>query len=114
MSKANMLNIKQAFINNFYQSVIDRGKGEFPAEPSDYQMTFDWAANTTLYNGRSVSQLFSEGQIIYNPYDHPYLYQLIGQGGAGGPPLPPNSSPDAAYGFVISDPDIGHVIEFTP
>lgn len=103
-SQANMINIKQAFINNFYYSVIDRGKKEFPAEPSDNQMTFNWANNTILYNGGTVSGLFSGGQIIYNPYNNPYLYKLI----------PLGSDPENTDGFVIEDPDIGIIMEFTP
>ncbi len=103
-SQANMINIKQAFINNFYYSVIDQSKQDYPDEPSNNQMTYNWANNTTLYNGNTVSGLFSGGQIIYNPYENPYLYAL----------LPTGSTPANADGFVIEDPDIGFIMEFKP
>ena len=103
VSQANMLNIKQAFVNHFYSSVIERNKGAYPPEPADNKMTHDWANNTILYNGRTPAQLFSEGHIIYNPYNHPYLYELIG-----------SSNPEEAEGFRITDPDIGIVMEFMP
>jgi prepilin-type N-terminal cleavage/methylation domain-containing protein len=102
MSQSNMLNIKQALINHFYQSIIDRYKGEYPPAPTDNKMTADWANTTTLYNGRTVVELFSGKRIAYNPYNHPYLYEIL-----------PKTSTDQE-GFRLTDPDIGIVMEYRP
>ncbi|MFQ6613144.1 MAG: hypothetical protein ACE5D2_08620, partial [Fidelibacterota bacterium] len=102
MSQSNMINIKQALINNFYQSIIDRYTGEYPPEPTDNKMTTTWATTTILYNGRSVAELFSGKKIAYNPYNHPYLYEKL-----------PKTSTEQE-GFRITDPDIGIVMEYRP
>ncbi len=102
MSQSNMLNIKQALINHFYQSIIDRYQGEYPSEPTDNKMTTTWADATTLYNGRTVAELFSGKRIAYNPYNHPYLYEIL-----------PKTSTEQE-GFRLTDPDIGIVMEYRP
>lgn len=102
VSKSNMTEIKQGIVNHFFNGVFAGQSGEFPPEPSDNQMTYDWANTTVLFNGRTVAQLYNNDQIIYNPQGSPYLYYL----------LPESGMEDA--GFKIEDPDFGIELQFRP
>jgi len=102
VSLTNLMQIKQAFINHFYSSILDHQPQEFPPEPADNEMTVEWAKNTILYNGNSVAQLFSGGKIAINPYDNPYLYYIL------------SATETEEEGFKLEDPDIGIVVRFRP
>ena len=102
VSQANMLQIKQAFVNHLYNSVLARHITEIPPEPEDNQMTIEWSNSATLFNGRTMAELFSDGKMIYNPYGNPYLYEILPETGT------------EEEGFRIEDPDIGLVMEFRP
>lgn len=101
-SLSNAIQIEQAFINHFYNSVMDYEAKEFPPEPLDNKMTQDWADGVVLYNGRSVSDLFSGGRILYNSFGNPFLYERL---------TATNIEED---GFKIEDPDIGFIREYRP
>ena len=102
MSETNISQIKQAFINLYLQGFLERKGDVWPDEPSDNKMTHDWANSTTVYDGRTVAQLFNGSKIIYNPYDHPYLYTLL-----------PATDHEQA-GIRIDDPDTGVSHSFRP
>ncbi len=102
MSQTNMIQIKQAFANHFFNSVLDRETKEYPPEPPDNLLTKSWADNTVLYNGRTVSELFSEKEIPYNPYGNPYYYELL-----------PKTDIEEE-GFLLKDLDFGLELEFRP
>lgn len=102
MSKANVTQIQQAFINLYFEGVIKGEGSAWPEEPTDNKMTHTWAASTILYDGRTVAQLFSHSEIVYNPYDHPFQYTL----------LPATENEPA--GFRIDDPDTGVSLSFRP
>jgi len=76
VSQTNMLTIKTGFQNHFFKSVFAGRGGEFPPEPGDHLLTIDYANGTTLFDGRTVAELFSGNSIIYNPYGRPYEYFL--------------------------------------
>ncbi len=102
MSETNISNIKQAFVNLYLQGFIERKGDVWPDEPTDNKMTYDWANSTTVYDGRTVSQLFNGSKIIYNPYDHPYLYTIL-----------PATAHEQS-GIQIEDPDTGVLQTFRP
>lgn len=102
MSQTNISQLKQGFINLYLQGFMEHNQDVWPDEPSDNKMTFSWADNTILYDGRSVSQLFNGSKIIYNPYDHPFLYTLL-----------PATAHEQA-GIRIDDPDTGVSQSFRP
>ncbi len=101
-SVSNAIQIEQAFINHFYNSVMDHTTKEFPPEPIDNKMTREWADGAVLYNGRSVSDLFSGGKILYNSFGNPYLYELL------------QATDIEEEGFKIEDSDIGFIREYRP
>jgi hypothetical protein len=98
-SQINMLEIKQAFVNHYYLSVIS-GTPEFPPDPSDSLMTEDWGNNAMLYNGRPVKFIFSTERIPYNPKGNPYFYHILG--------IPGDSTP----GFILKDDDFNLVLKY--
>lgn len=102
VSQANMLQIRQAFVNHFYDSVLERHLPELPPQPEENKMTTEWSNSTVLFNGRTVAELFSDGQMIYNPYGNPFLYEIL------------PATPTDGEGFKIEDPDITRVMEFRP
>ena len=77
MSQTNTSQLKQGIINLYLGAFMDGEYDVWPDEPTDHKMTHQWAESTTLYDGRTVAQLFSGSKIIYNPYDHPFLYYLL-------------------------------------
>ena len=102
MSQANISQLQQGFINLYFEGLFNDEKNVWPDEPSDHKMTFDWASSTILYDDRSVAQLYSSSDIIYNPYDHPYLYYLL------------PATEHEPVGFRIDDPDTGLSLSFRP
>jgi len=102
MSQANASQLQQGFINLYFEGLFRDQKAVWPDEPSDNKMTHSWANSTTLFDGRSVAQLFSGSAIVYNPYEHPFLYAL----------LPATAQEEA--GFRIDDPDTGISLSFRP
>ena len=102
MSQTNISQIKQGFINLYLNALFESELNVWPTEPPDHKMTLDWAASTTLYDGRTVNQLFSNSTIIYNPYGKPYLYYI----------LPATATEHE--GFRIDDPDTGVSQSFRP
>ena len=103
MSQSNATQLKQGivqvYLNAYLEGKIDV---EWPDEPSDNKMTHSWAASTTIYDGRTVAQLFSSSEIVYNPYGNPFLYYLL-----------PETENEQA-GFRIEDPDTGVSVSFRP
>lgn len=102
MSETNVSQIKQAFVNLYLQGFLEHRGEVWPDEPADNKMTFDWANTTTVYDGRTVSQLFSGSKIIYNPYDNPFMYYSLPQ------------TENEPAGFRIEDPDTGISVSFRP
>jgi len=102
MSQSNISQLKQGFINLYLQGFMEGRPDVWPDEPSDNKMTFNWADNTTVFDGRTVSQLYNGSKIIYNPYDHPFLYYLL-----------PATAHEQA-GIRIDDPDTGVSQSFRP
>ncbi len=102
MSKTNISQLKQGFINLYLQAMFEGPEDFWPDEPSDNKMTHAWANSTILYDGRTIAQLYNGSKIIYNPYDHPYLYYR----------LPPTAQEEA--GILIEDPDTGVSESFRP
>ncbi len=102
MSKSNIIQLQQGFINLYLDGLFKGETDVWPDEPPDNKMTFAWADATLLYDGRTVSQLYSSSQIIYNPYDHPFLYFLL-----------PETDQERA-GIKIDDPDMGISVSFRP
>ncbi len=102
MSKANISQLQQGLINLYLEGLFKAQTDVWPDPPADNKMTFAWADATTLYDGRTVSQLYSGSKIIYNPYDHPYLYSLL-----------PETEHEEA-GFRLDDPDTGISKSFRP
>jgi len=101
-TKMNILAIRNGFANFYYTNLLDQKPLEFPPAPADSQITTTWAENTVLSNGQTPADLFSEGRILYNPNNNPYLYY--------------NLAPDTMNnpGFGIKDPDFHFSIEFRP
>ena len=102
MSKTNLTQLRQGFINLYLGSLFESESNVWPEEPGDNKMTHQWAESTVLYDGRTVAQLYNESRIIYNPYDNPYKYFLL-----------PETEHEAA-GFRIEDPDTGVSLSFRP
>lgn len=102
ISESNVSQLKQGFINLYLKGVFDSNFDVWPDEPSDNKMTEAWANSTILFDGRTVSQLFSNNTIVYNPYDNPYLYTK----------LPATDTEQA--GIRIDDPDTGISHSFRP
>ena len=102
VSKSNMVAIRQAFVNYFYQEIIEGRSGDFPPEPADNQMTVAWSSTTTLASGKLVQNLFSEGELPLNAYENPYIYSLL------------EESEFEENGFQIDDPDSEMSIKFRP
>ena len=102
MSQANASQLQQGLINLYFEGLFKDEFDVWPEEPPNNQMTFEWANETTLYDGRKVAQLYSGSKIMYNPYDRPFLYFL----------LPATDHEEA--GFRINDPDTGISLEFRP
>ena len=102
MSQANVSQLKQGIVNLYLGAYMDGIHDVFPDEPSDHKITHQWAESTVLFDGRNVNQLFNESKIIYNPYDHPFLYYLL-----------PETEHEEA-GFRIDDPDTGVTQSFRP
>ena len=101
-TKMNLVMLRNGFANYYYQNLLDQRSLEFQPAPADSQMTTTWADNTILSNGQTPAELFSEGRIIYNPNNHPYLYYAL--------PIDTLNNP----GFGIKDPDFNFNIEFRP
>ena len=102
MSKAGATQLQQGFVNLYFEGLFVDSLNVWPSEPPSNEMTYDWAASTTLYDGRTVAQLYSGSKIIYNPYEHPFLYYLL-----------PETTHERA-GFRIDDPDTGISVSFRP
>lgn len=102
MSRANLTQLQQGFINLYLEGFFTGKRDVWPDEPADNKMTHQWAQSTTLYDGRTVAQLFSGSEIIYNPYEHPFLYYT----------LPATEHEEA--GFQMDDPDTGISLSFRP
>lgn len=102
MSQANVSQLKQGFINLYLKAFLDGKNDVWPDEPPENQMTTSWADATTLYDNRTVSQLYSESKMIMNPYGNPFLYYLL-----------PATETEPA-GFKIDDPDTGVSQSFRP
>jgi prepilin-type N-terminal cleavage/methylation domain-containing protein len=102
VSQSNMVAIRQAFINNFYQEVLEGNEGVFPPEPDDNQMTSEWSSTTVLSTGKTVDQLFSEGKLPKNSNGVAFLYTLL------------EGSEVVEAGFQIDDPDSDLSLEFRP
>jgi len=100
-TEANMASIKQAFINHFYLSVLDRSP-EFPPAPADSLLDDDWGSNEQLYNGRTPTSLFSKGIIPRNSFNEPFIYAI----------LPPSGG--ERYGFYLEDPRTGLSYSYRP
>jgi len=102
VSKTNMIAIRQAFINYFYQALLNNRPAEFPAEPEDNKLTEEWTTTFILANGMSANKLFSEGELPLNSYDNPYEYSLL------------EATEYEAAGFQLDDPDSEMSIQFRP
>ena len=101
-TKTNLVNIKNAFANYYYDRFLEQESLIFPPTPGDSLLTQDWADATTLENGAPVSTLFSEGIILYNPESNPYRYALL---------------PETEFengGFILRDPDYNITVRFRP
>ena len=77
MSRSNLVAVRSAFINYFFEGVFSRSAEKFPPEPTDNILSTQWASTTTLSNGSKVSQLFSEGVIPLNSDNNPFSYYLL-------------------------------------
>lgn len=102
MSQAGATQLQQGFVNLYFEGLFVDSLNVWPPEPSDHKMTHQWSESTTLYDGRTVAQLYSGSKIIYNPYEHPFLYYLL-----------PETAQERA-GFRIDDPDTGVSVSFRP
>ena len=102
MSQTNILQLKQGLINLYLEGFLEGNYNVWPPEPADNRMTQDWANSTTLYNGRTVAQLYSSSKIILNPYDNAFLYTLL------------VATENETAGFRIDDPDTGVSQSFRP
>jgi len=102
MSKAGATQLQQGFINLYFEGLFKDEKDVWPDEPVDNKMTYVWSEATILYDGRNVAQLYSGSNIIYNPYEKPFLYYLL-----------PETEHELA-GFRIDDPDTGISVSFRP
>jgi len=102
MSQTNMVAVRQAFINSFYQGVLESRPADFPSEPPDNKLSNEWTSTTLLSNGMSLNKLFSEGKFPLNAYQNPFLYTL----------LPGNEYEQA--GFQLDDPDSEMSLQFRP
>ncbi len=102
MSQANLSQLQQGFINLYFEGLFKDESDVWPDEPDDNKMTYTWADETTLFDGRTVSQLYSGSQIIYNPYDRPFQYYLL------------EATDQEPAGFRLDDPDTGVSISFRP
>ncbi|MBT4033604.1 MAG: prepilin-type N-terminal cleavage/methylation domain-containing protein [Candidatus Marinimicrobia bacterium] len=102
MSKSNASQLKQGIVNLYLGAFMDGEIEVWPDEPSDHKMTHNWAEATTLYDGRTVNQLYSSSTITYNPYGKPFLYYLLPE------------TEDEPSGFRIDDPDTGVSLSFRP
>ena len=102
MSKTNISQLKQGFINLYLKSMFEGPEDFWPEEPSDNKMTYAWSNSTLLFDGRTVAQLYNGSKIIYNPYDHPYLYYRL------------PATPQEEAGIRIEDPDTGVSESFRP
>ncbi|MFQ6607304.1 MAG: type II secretion system protein [Fidelibacterota bacterium] len=100
-TEANMIAVKQAFVNHFYLSVLDRSP-EFPPAPADSLIDDEWGNSNILYNGRAPKTLFSKGIIPKNSFGEPFIYTI----------LPP--SEDSDYGFYLRDNRTGMAFAFEP
>jgi len=100
-TEANMASIKQAFINHFYLSVLDRST-EFPPAPADSVMDDAWGSDPVLYNGKTPVSLFSKGFIPKNSYGEPFLYALL------------SPTAEDQYGFFLKDAKSGLSFSFRP
>ena len=100
-TEANMIAVKQAFINHFYLSVLDRST-EFPPAPADSVMDDAWGSDPILYNGNTPVSLFSKGYIPKNSYGEPFLYALL------------SSTAEDQYGFFLKDAKSGLSFSFRP
>lgn len=100
-SQADLESIRTAFMNHYYNSMMS-GHPEFPEPPADSVMTLTWANATTLFDGRKVASLFSEGKIATNPMKNYFKYALLAD--------------DAGRmgGFILIDPDIKTTLQFQP
>jgi len=102
MSQSNASQIKQGIVNLYLAGFMEGNFDVWPDEPSDHRMTHDWAESTTLFDGRTVAELYSGSKIAYNPYDNPFNYFLL-----------PETENEPA-GFRIEDPDTGVSLSFRP
>jgi len=102
VSQSNMIAIRQAFINNFYQEILWGNTGVFPPEPDDNKMTSEWSSSTVLSTGKTVDQLFSEGKLPKNSNGSAFLYIEL------------EASEVEEAGFQIDDPDSDLSLEFRP
>ncbi len=101
-TKMNLLNIKNGFTNYYYDSMLKGGDAVFPPFPPDSLLTREWATATVMDDGRTVASLFSEGNIIYNPNNNPYVYSDLPQ------------TDTENKGFALRDTDFKVEIHFRP
>ncbi len=102
MSQTNISQLKQGFINLYLKAMFESESDYFPDAPADNKMTYDWANTTTVFDGRTVSQLFNGSKIVMNPYGNPYLYYNLAE------------TDQEAAGIRIDDPDTGVSQSFRP
>jgi len=102
MSKTNIIQLKQGFVNLYLKAMFESETTIFPTEPADNKMTFEWANTTLLFDGRNVSQLFNGSKIIMNPYGNPFLYYNLA------------ATDHESAGIKIDDPDTGVTQTFRP
>jgi prepilin-type N-terminal cleavage/methylation domain-containing protein len=101
-TQTNMLYLRNALSNYYYEAFTQGRTVDFPDTPDDSLMTHQWAAQPLLHNNRSVASLFSENRIVYNPKGNPYRYVKL------------EADEDGKAGFRLYDVDYHHIIEFRP
>lgn len=102
MSQADASQLQQGLINLYFEGLFIDSLNVWPAAPADHRMTHLWSTSTTLFDGRTVAQLYSGSKITYNPYENPFQYYLL-----------PETEHEPA-GFRIDDPDTGISLSFRP
>lgn len=102
MSEANISQISQAFVNLYFEGLIEGRTDVWPDEPIGNEMSHSWASSTTLFDGRTVAQMFSSSRFPYNPYENPFLYYRLAE------------TENEPAGFRIDDPDTGVSKSFRP
>ena len=101
-TKMNLVNIKDAFKNHYYDNFISGDPTEFPAGSADSLLTREWANTTYLSDGQTIAMLFSEGVILYNPSNNPYIYGIL------------PATEFEKEGFILRDRDYNVEVRFRP